>query len=77
MQVEIEVKVDGKTVKRLVETVDGTLENMEETVHAMSRQVACHTLQASVDAVEVPRPLFRRRVGGCVTKATRYEPSSD
>ena len=76
MQVEIEVKVNGKIVKRLVETVDGTLENMEETVHAMTRQVARHTLQASVDAVQVPRPLFRQTAGGCGTKATRREPSS-
>ena len=76
MQVEIEVKVNGKVVKRLVEAVDGTLEEMEETVDALSRKVASQTLQASVDAVEVPRPLFRRRVGGCVTRATRRELSS-
>ncbi len=75
MQVEIEVKVNGRIVKRLVETVDGTLENMEETVHALSRQVACHALQASVDAVEVPRPLVRRTADGCVTRATKREPS--
>ncbi len=58
MQVEIEVKVNGALVKRLVETVDGTLEEMEETVDALSRKVASQTLQASVDAVEVPRPFF-------------------
>ena len=56
MQVEIEVKVNGALVKRLVETVDGTLEEMEETVDALSRKVASQTLQASVDAVEVPQP---------------------
>ncbi len=75
MQVEIDVKVNGKRVKRLVETVDGTLEDMEETVDALSRQVARETLQASVDAVEVPRPLFRRRADGSVTRATKREPS--
>ncbi len=76
MQIEIAVKVNGKLVKRLVETVDGTLEEMEETVDALSRKVASQTLQASVDAVEVPRPLFRRTAGGCVTRATKREPSS-
>ncbi len=61
MQIEIAVKVNGKLVKRLVETVDGTLEEMEETVDALSRKVASQTLQASVDAVEVPRPFFGGR----------------
>ena len=76
MQIEIEVKVNGKVVKRLVEAVDGTLEEMEETVDALSRKVASQTLQASVEAVEVPRPLFRRRADACVTRATKREPSS-
>lgn len=76
MQVEITVKVNGKLVKRLVESVEGTLEQMEETVDALSRKVAGETLQASVDAVEAPRPLFRRRAAGCGTRAIRPGPSS-
>lgn len=77
MQVEITVKVNGKLVKRLVERVDGTLEDMEETVDALSRKVAGQTLQATVDAVESPRPLFRKRAAGCVTRATKLGRSSD
>ena len=77
MQGEIEVKVNGKVIKRLVEAVDGTLEQMEETVDALSRRVAGQTLQASVNAVEAPRPLFRRTADGCVTRGTNREPSSD
>jgi hypothetical protein len=76
MKVEITIKVNGQVVKQHVETVDGTLEQMEETVHALSRQVAGDTLQATVDAVEVPRPLFRQRAGTCGTKGTRRGRSS-
>jgi hypothetical protein len=71
MQVEITVKVDGKLVKRHVEQVGGTLEQMEETIHALSKTVAGETLQASVDAVAAPRPLFRKPEAGCDTKDTR------
>ena len=71
MQVEIVVKVNGALVKRHVEQVEGTLEQMEEKIHALSKTVAGETLQASVDAVSVPRPLFRQRAARSVTKATR------
>jgi len=73
MQVEITVKVDGQMVTQHVEQVDGTLEQMEETIDALSRQVAGAALQASVEAVASPRPLFRRRAGSCDTKDTRAE----
>ncbi len=71
MRVEITVKVNGRLVKRHVEQVDGTLEQMEEKIHALSKTVAGETLQASVDAVEGPRPLFQKSAGNCGTKATR------
>lgn len=58
MQVEISVKVDGRVVKTHVQQVDGTLEQMEETVHALSKRVGGDALQASVNAVAGPRPLF-------------------
>ena len=77
MKVEITVKVDGQLVKKHVEQVEGTLEEMEEKIDSLSRAVACETLQASVDAVAQPRPLFRRRAGGSGTKATNRERSSD
>jgi hypothetical protein len=65
MQVEITVKVDGRLVKTHVEQVQGTLEQMEETIHALSKRVAGETLQASVDAVAEPRPLFRKTAARC------------
>lgn len=71
MQVEITVKVNGKIVKQHVEQVDGTLEQMEEKIHALSKTVAGETLQASVDAVDAPRPLFRQQEASCDTKATK------
>jgi len=77
MQVEITVKVNGREVKKVVEQVGGTLEQMEEKIDAMGRQVACETLQASVEATDLPRPLFRPRVGDCVTEGTGRGPSSD
>ncbi len=61
MRVEITVKVNGRLVKRHVEQVDGTLEQMEEKIHALSKTVAGETLQASVDAVEGPRPEWHCR----------------
>ena len=70
MKVEITVKVDGQLVKRHVEQVAGTLEEMEEKIDSLSRAVACETLQASVDAVAQPRPLFRQRAGRCGTRDT-------
>ncbi len=70
MQVEITVKVNGQLVKTHVAEVGGTLEEMEETIHALGKQVANHSLQASVEAVTNQRPLFRKRAASCDTKAT-------
>ena len=36
MQVESTVKVNGKMVKQHMEQVDGTLEQLEEKIHALS-----------------------------------------
>jgi hypothetical protein len=77
MKVEITVKVEGRLVTQHVQQVEGTLEQMEETVDVLSRTVARDTLQASVDSVPQARPLFRPRAGGPGTRATRAEPSSD
>lgn len=71
MKVEIAVKVDGRLVKEHVEQVDGTLEQMEEKIHALSKSVAGETLQASVDAMVAPRPLFRQKAAGCGTRDTK------
>jgi hypothetical protein len=76
MQVEITVKVNGQLVKQHVEQVNGTLEQMEEKIHSLSKAVAAETLQASVDAAEAPRPLFRKLVAGGDTRATRRGRSS-
>jgi hypothetical protein len=73
MKVEITVTIDGKLVTKQVEQVEGTLEQMEETIDALSRQVAGQTLQASVDAVPQSRPLFRQRVAPFATKGTSPE----
>lgn len=70
-RVEITVKVNGQVVKQQVEQVDGTLEQMEEKIDAMSRELAAAALQASVDAVTPPRPLFRRKAGSCGTKGSK------
>ena len=70
MQVEITAKVDGRVVKTHTAQVQGTLEQMEETIHALGKRVAGETLQASVEAVAGPRPLFRKRAGRCGTGAT-------
>ena len=35
MQVEVTVKVDGRLVKTHIQQVQGTLEQMEETIHAL------------------------------------------
>lgn len=71
MQVEITVKVNGQVVREQMEQVSGTLEDMEETIDAMTRQVAGAALQASVDAVSPPRPPFRKTGENCVTEATK------
>ena len=77
MQVEITVKVDGHLVKKHTEQVEGTLEQMEEMVDALSRTVASDTLQASVDSLPQPRPLFRPTADGSGTRAINLEHSSD
>jgi len=77
MQVEITVKVDGRVVKTHLQQVQGTLEQMEETIHALSKRVAGETLQASVEAVAGPRPLFRKKAGRCDTAAAVRARSSD
>jgi len=77
VQVEITVKVGGRVVRRLVEEVGGTLEQMEETVDELGRRVACDTLQASVDGSTAPRPLFRQTAASCDTKDTGSAASSD
>lgn len=74
MQVEITVKVDGRLVTQHVEQVEGTLEQMEETVDALSRKIAGKTLQASVDAMPQSRPLFRQSVDPFDTKGTNPGP---
>lgn len=71
MQVEITVKVNGQVVREHVEQVSGTLESMEETIDVLSRKVACSALQASVEAVIAPRPLFRKTEENSVTRDTR------
>jgi hypothetical protein len=76
MQVEITVKVDGCLVKKHVEQVSGTLEQMEETIDTLSRTIASDTLQASVDAVPQPRPLFRRTADDSGTRVINPDRSS-
>ena len=72
-QMKITVEVDGEVVEQVVEQVDGTLEQMEDKIDAMTRQLAAKTLQASVDRVAVPRPLFRHRVESSDTKDSKRE----
>jgi len=72
-QVKITVEVDGEVVEQVVEQVDGTLEQREEKIDALARQLAARTLQASVDRAAVPRPLFRRRAGSSGTKDSKRE----
>jgi hypothetical protein len=66
MQVEITIKVDGKTIKTHTTEVSGTLEQMEENLHALGKKVSHDALQGAVDVVVPERPLFRKRavVGG-------------
>lgn len=73
-QVKITVEVNGEVVEQVVEQVDGTLEQREEKIDAMTRQLAAKTLQASVDSVAVPRPHFRRRAANSDTKGSKREP---
>ena len=77
MDVEITVKVGGQLVKRHVQAVDGTLEQMEEIIHALSRRVAADAVQARVNQVAASRPLFRKTAGNGGTAGTARAPSSD
>ena len=72
-KVKITVEVDGEVVDQVIEQVDGTLEQREEKIDALTRQLAAKTLQASVDRAAVPRPLFRRRVENSDTKGSKRE----
>lgn len=72
--VRITVEVNGEVVERVVDQVDGTLEEMEERIDALTRQLAAKTLQASVDRVEVPRPLFLRKAASGDTKDSKRAP---
>lgn len=73
MDVKITVEVNGQVVRQDVKQVSGTLEQMEEAIDAMTREAACSALQAGVDAVAPPRPLFQNTVENCATKATKRE----
>ena len=73
-EVEITVKVNGQVMKRQVEQVNGTLEQMEEKIDVMSRELAAAALQASVDSVTPQRPLFRRTEGSGGTRGTKLGP---
>ena len=72
-RVKITVEVDDEIVEQVVEQVDGTLEQMEETIDALTRRLAAKTLQASVNRVAAPRPLFRRRGESSDTKGSKRE----
>jgi len=72
-KVKITVEVDGEVVEQVVEQIEGTLEQREEKIDALTRQLAAKTLQASVDRVAVPRPLFRRRAENSDTKGSKRE----
>ena len=77
MEVEITVKINGELVTQRVEQVAGTLEQMEEKIDALGREVACAALQGSVQAMTPPRPLFRRTAANGGTKDTKAEPCKD
>ncbi|MCP4246903.1 MAG: hypothetical protein GY778_07625 [bacterium] len=72
-QVKITVEVDGVVVEQVVEQVEGTLEQMEEKIDTLTRQLAAKTLQASVDRVAIPRPLFLRKGESSDTKGSKPE----
>lgn len=76
MKVEIIVKVDGDVVREQVESVAGTLEQMEEAIDAMGREAMREALQASVHAMTPPRPLFLPKGENTGTRATGHGRSS-
>ena len=63
MQVEITIKVNGQTIKTHATEVGGTLEQMEEAIHALGKRVANDALQGAVNVVAPERPLFRKPAG--------------
>lgn len=63
MQVEITIKVNGRPIKTHATEVCGTLDQMEEIIHALGKKVANDTLQGAVDVVVPQRPLFRKQAG--------------
>lgn len=71
MDVKVTVEIDGRIVGQDIKPVSGTLEQMEEAIDAMAREAASAALQASVDAVAAPRPLFRNTAERFATKATK------
>ena len=75
MQVKITVEVDGQQVGTHVREVNGTLAQMEEQATALGREVACKTLQTTVNAVSAPRPPFRQTQSG-TSRAVRHGRSS-
>ena len=72
-QVKVTVEINGQVVQQQVEQVDGTLEQMEEKIDAMTRRLASVALQASVDAVPPPRPRFLHRAENSDTKDIKPE----
>jgi len=59
MQVAITIQVNGQTVQTRTREVGGTLEEMEEAIHALGKQVSNDALQGVVNVTVPPRPLFR------------------
>lgn len=74
MQVKVTIEIDGRRVAERTTAMEGTLEQMEESAIALGRQITRETLQASVDAVDDPRPPFRPSTAGCGTRATKRAP---
>lgn len=70
MQVKVTIEVDGKKVGEQVNSVAGTLEQMEEKVIAMARSVGQEMLQAALNATADVRPPFRMNSAHSGTKAT-------
>lgn len=77
MKVEIIVKVNGEVVREQVESIAGTLEQMEEAIDSMGREAMREALQASVNAVTAPRPLFLPKARPTGTRASGRGHSSD
>ena len=71
MQVKITIEVEGRKVAEHVETMQGTLEEMEEKTIVLARSVGRDTLQATVNATHESRPPFQRNSAICGTKAMK------